>query len=339
MIYQDAVVTTCAPAATVFIRLAVSMLSRPFGCLKSWWPENRAMPARSVALIPSPRTFQPARVKTARGGAFLERGPLADLSVDVAALLAPSQSEVTQYRWYRACYLCSAVRTPDTSCAVTGAAALPHVFRMKVSTRHFTVVQFAGEGRHPVRRWAVLCLRTDPSFWKTLFLMGHPTVAMIWGAFIGPLIAVASFTCSVGNVPLAAVLWKGGISFGGVASFIYGDLIILPILNIYRKYYGGQMTATIAATFYASMVLAALVVEAIFQWSGWISRRGNTMVVGSAITLNYTTFLDIIFGAVFVTLLVMFFRTGGPEMLRMMNQEKHDGHSETSAAEVVRQPD
>lgn len=76
------------------------------------------------------------------------------------------------------------------------------------------------------------------SFWKMFFFISHPAVAMIWGAFVGPLIAIASFTCSVGNVPLAAVLWRGGISFGGVASFIYGDLIILPILNIYRKYYG-----------------------------------------------------------------------------------------------------
>ncbi|WP_227746913.1 permease [Paraburkholderia franconis] len=88
------------------------------------------------------------------------------------------------------------------------------------------------------------------SFWQKFFLVSHPTLAMIWGAFVGPLIAVASFTCSVGNVPLAAVLWKGGVGFGGVASFIFGDLIILPILNIYRKYYGGKMTAFMTVTFY-----------------------------------------------------------------------------------------
>ncbi|AJZ56778.1 putative permease family protein [Paraburkholderia fungorum] len=162
------------------------------------------------------------------------------------------------------------------------------------------------------------------SFWQKFFLVSHPTTAMIWGAFVGPLIAVASFTCSVGNVPLAAVLWNGGISFGGVASFIFGDLIILPILNIYRKYYGGKMTAFLAVTFYLSMVVAALLVEGLFQALGWVPRERHTAVVGAAITFNYTTVLDIIFGAVFVVLTVVFFRTGGPEMMHMMEDGEHD---------------
>ena len=76
------------------------------------------------------------------------------------------------------------------------------------------------------------------SWWQSLFLVDHPTAAKVWGPVIGPLVAVISFVCSVGNVPLAAVLWNGGISFGGVIAFIFGDLIIAPILNIYRKYYG-----------------------------------------------------------------------------------------------------
>src|SRR5204862_3498460 len=108
------------------------------------------------------------------------------------------------------------------------------------------------------------------SFWRSFFFVQHPLVAKIWGPLIGPVVAVASFTCSVGNVPLAAVLWNGGISFGGVASFIFGDLIILPILNIYRKYYGGRMTAFLAVTFYLAMVSAALVVEGLFQALGWV---------------------------------------------------------------------
>lgn len=156
------------------------------------------------------------------------------------------------------------------------------------------------------------------SFWQKFFLVSHPTAAMIWGAFVGPLIAVASFTCSVGNVPLAAVLWKGGISFGGVASFIFGDLIILPILNIYRKYYGGRTTVFLAVTFYLAMVAAALVVETLFQSLGWVPQARHTAVIDAAITFNYTTVLDIMFGAVFVILMVVFFRTGGPEMMRMM---------------------
>ncbi|KDR28439.1 MULTISPECIES: permease [Caballeronia] len=162
------------------------------------------------------------------------------------------------------------------------------------------------------------------SFWQKFFLVSHPTVAMIWGAFVGPLIAVASFTCSVGNVPLAAVLWNGGISFGGVASFIFGDLIILPILNIYRKYYGGRMTVFLAVTFYLSMVSAALVVEGLFQSLGWVPSERHTAVVDAAITFNYTTVLDIIFGAIFIVLTVVFFRTGGPEMMRMMEGDHHE---------------
>jgi uncharacterized membrane protein YraQ (UPF0718 family) len=178
------------------------------------------------------------------------------------------------------------------------------------------------------------------SFWQNFFLFSHPTAAMIWGAFVGPLIAVASFTCSVGNVPLAAVLWNGGISFGGVASFIFGDLIILPILNIYRKYYGGKMTAFIAVTFYIAMVAAALVVETLFQVLGWVPHERHTAIVDAAITFNYTTVLNLIFGAVFVVLTVVFFRTGGPEMMRMMESDEHDhgahGHQGSSGTEQHR---
>ncbi|ACC71222.1 permease [Paraburkholderia phymatum] len=161
------------------------------------------------------------------------------------------------------------------------------------------------------------------SFWQTFFLASHPTIAMVWGAFVGPLIAIASFTCSVGNVPLAAVLWKGGISFGGVASFIFGDLVILPIINIYRKYYGGKMTGFMAATFYIAMVVAALIVEGLFQLLGWVPHERHTAVVDAAITFNYTTVLNIIFGIVFIALTIVFFRTGGVEMMHMMKRAEH----------------
>ena len=125
-------------------------------------------------------------------------------------------------------------------------------------------------------------------------------------------------------MPLAAVLWNGGISFGGVASFIFGDLIILPILNIYRKYYGGRMTVFLSVTFYLAMVSAALVVEALFQSLGWVPTQRHTAVVDAAITFNYTAVLDIVFGAVFLVLTAVFFRTGGPEMMRMMEDGEHD---------------
>src|SRR6266702_1099494 len=99
------------------------------------------------------------------------------------------------------------------------------------------------------------------SFWRHLFLTSHPLGAKLWGPVIGPVISLLSFVCSIGNVPLAGVLWNGGISFGGVVAFIFADLIILPILNIYRKYYGTKVSAFLLVTFYATMVLAGLIVE------------------------------------------------------------------------------
>src|SRR5207247_613349 len=99
------------------------------------------------------------------------------------------------------------------------------------------------------------------SFWQSFFLVHHPLLAKLWGPLIGPVVAALSFVCSIGNVPLAAVLWNGGISFGGVASFIFADLIVLPILNIYRKYYGGRVSLFLLGTFYASLVPAGVIVE------------------------------------------------------------------------------
>jgi uncharacterized membrane protein YraQ (UPF0718 family) len=107
-------------------------------------------------------------------------------------------------------------------------------------------------------------------FWESFFLTGHPVLATLWGPIIGPLAAVISFVCSVGNIPLAAVLWNGGISFGGVIAFIFADLIVLPVLNIYRKYYGLKMAGFLFVTFYIAMGVAALIVELIFAALGLI---------------------------------------------------------------------
>src|SRR6266700_3104012 len=106
------------------------------------------------------------------------------------------------------------------------------------------------------------------SWWQALFFHGRPTFAKFWGPLIGPLVAVLSFVCSIGNVPLAAVLWNGGISFGGVLAFIFADLIILPILDIYRRYYGWKMMWFLLLTFYLTMVAAGLAVELLFQVFG-----------------------------------------------------------------------
>src|SRR5437667_8959858 len=106
----------------------------------------------------------------------------------------------------------------------------------------------------------VLAVFVPQDGWRAFFLTSHPTLSTFWGPVIGPVIAVLSFVCSVGNIPLAAVLWNGGISFGGVIAFIFADLIVLPILDIYRKYYGTRMMWLILGTFYVSMATAALVV-------------------------------------------------------------------------------
>src|SRR5437588_761643 len=106
------------------------------------------------------------------------------------------------------------------------------------------------------------------NFWKEFFLVSHPVAAKFWGPIVGPIVAVVSFVCSVGNIPLAAVLWNGGISFGGVIAFIFADLIVLPVLDIYRKYYGWKMAGFLFATFYAAMAGAALIVEEVFALLG-----------------------------------------------------------------------
>src|SRR5690242_13813047 len=156
------------------------------------------------------------------------------------------------------------------------------------------------------------------SFWQHLFLTGHPLAAKLWGPIIGPVISMLSFVCSIGNVPLAAVLWNGGISFGGVVAFIFADLIIIPILVIYRKYYGTAMMLVILGSFYVTMVIAGYVVEFAFGGLGLIPAERAAKVADTGVTWNYTTVLNIIFLTLAVALIVRFLRSGGARMLRMM---------------------
>ncbi len=167
------------------------------------------------------------------------------------------------------------------------------------------------------------------SFWQSFFLTDHPGWAAVWGPIIGPVVAIISFVCSIGNVPLAAVLWNGGISFGGVISFIFADLLILPILNIYRKYYGTKMMLTLLGTFYAAMVAAGYLVELLFGAANLIPSQRNAMVMSAGISWNYTTWLNIVFLVIAALLVVRFFTSGGGPMLRMMNgspDSEHDHH-------------
>ncbi len=164
------------------------------------------------------------------------------------------------------------------------------------------------------------------SFWQSFFLVDHPFWASVWGPLVGPLVAMLSFVCSIGNVPLAAVLWNGGISFGGVAAFIFADLIILPILNIYRRYYGRRMATYLLVTFYLTMAAAGYVVEIVFGLLGLIPEERNANVTEAAIHLNYTTVLNVLFLLLAAALVARFLRTGGPAMLRMMGGDPSAGH-------------
>jgi uncharacterized membrane protein YraQ (UPF0718 family) len=156
------------------------------------------------------------------------------------------------------------------------------------------------------------------SFWQRLFLTDQPLAAKIWGPLIGPVVAIASFVCSIGNAPLAAVLWSGGISFGGVVSFIFADLLIIPILVIYGRYYGRRMAWFLFGTFYASMVGAGYVVELVFAPLGLVPTSRHTSIGQTAPSWNYTTWLNIVFLLLAAALLLRFFTTGGRAMLAMM---------------------
>jgi uncharacterized protein len=163
-------------------------------------------------------------------------------------------------------------------------------------------------------------------FWEAFFISGHPLAAKIWGPLIGPVVAIISFVCSIGNVPLAVVLWKGGISFGGVIAFIFADLIIAPILNIYRKYYGARMAWFLLGTFYATMVAAGYAVELVFGGLGLIPDPAQAKLPDQGVSWNYTTWLNIVFLILAAALIVRFVRTGGVAMLRMMggSPDSHD---------------
>ena len=167
-----------------------------------------------------------------------------------------------------------------------------------------------------------------PTSWlQHLFLADHDVLSKVWGPLIGPLLAVISFVCSIGNIPLAAVLWDGGISFGGVVSFIFADLIVIPVLLIYRKYYGTRMALFLFGTFYAAMAAAGYVVELVFTPLGLApDRHTAAMAMEAHISWNYTTWLNIVALLLAAALTIRFLRTGGVAMLAMMSGQPDSGH-------------
>jgi uncharacterized membrane protein YraQ (UPF0718 family) len=154
------------------------------------------------------------------------------------------------------------------------------------------------------------------SFWNSFFLTGHPTWAKIEGPLVGPLVAI--------------------ISFGGVASFIFADLIVLPVLDIYRRYYGGKVMLYILGTFYVTMAAAGYVVEIVFGALGIIPSNRAVTVINEGPIWNYTSVLNIVFLVVALALIARFLRTGGPDMLRMMNvPEEQMGHGPPAGASAM----
>lgn len=192
-----------------------------------------------------------------------------------------------------------------------GATAVSHVFVMEWAAVWRDVAAgllIAGA----VAAWV------PDSLWRHLFLVGHPSLAKIWGPLIGPAVSMLSFVCSIGNVPLAGVLWNGGISFGGVVAFIFADLIIVPILAIYRKYYGVRMMLFILASFYATMAIAGYAVALLFGGLGLVPDGRHAKVAQVSVHWGYTSVLDVVSLIVAAGLVYRFARTGGRPMLQMM---------------------
>jgi uncharacterized protein len=166
----------------------------------------------------------------------------------------------------------------------------------------YTMADLRMVGRELVIGYAVaglLAVLVPASAWHVLFLSGHGWWTSAENALVGPLVAIASFVCSIGNVPLAAALWKGGIAFGGVISFLFADLITFPLLLIYRRYYGTRLTLRMLAVFWAVMSAAGLITEAIFRAAGLVPASHPTVIAAASFSWDYTTYLNIAFLALF----------------------------------------
>jgi uncharacterized membrane protein YraQ (UPF0718 family) len=164
--------------------------------------------------------------------------------------------------------------------------------------------------------------------WKALFLNGAaPGVQLVGNAVIGPVIAILSFVCSIGNVPMAAILWASGISFGGVLAFLYADLIVLPLLDVYRKYYGVRMMLYIFGVFFATMVVSAIAMDLAFSALHMVPkpnpniRRDLTMF-----SFNYTFWLNLVFGALGLYL----WRLNAANPMQHGCHAEHDVHPATA---------
>jgi uncharacterized protein len=144
-----------------------------------------------------------------------------------------------------------------------------------------------------------LAVLVPTSVWQAVFITGHGFWTSVENAIVGPFIAIISFVCSIGNVPLAAALWSGGISFGGVIAFIFADLIAFPLLLIYRRYYGTRLMLRMLVVFWALMSTAGLLTELLFRAAGLVPTMRPTTIAPAHFSWNYTTYLNLIFLALF----------------------------------------
>jgi uncharacterized membrane protein YraQ (UPF0718 family) len=175
------------------------------------------------------------------------------------------------------------------------------------------------------------------SFFNDIFLSGRGGSAqLLENVLVGPIVAVLSFVCSVGNIPLAAVLWAGGISFAGVIAFIYADLIIIPLVLIYGRYYGWRLAALLVTVMFGAMVAAALLVDGIFGWAGLIpsDRPSIDSIASRGISWNYTTFLNIVFTLVAAVLVALTLRPGA----RGHHHHHHEGEATEASGGAASEP-
>jgi hypothetical protein len=217
---------------------------------------------------------------------------------------------------------------------ISAEGSLWHRLRSKdamTSVSHIFIMEWAAVIRDIVLGLLIagsIAAWVPDSFWHRFFAVDHPLLSKVWGPLIGPIVSLMSFVCSIGNVPLAGVLWNAGISFGGVISFLFADLIILPILVIYKKYYGTKMVLFILGSFYATMVVAGYIVEILFSLLGLVPTERNAKVGETTIQWNYTTVLNIVALLVATGLIYRFVRTGGMPMLRMMGGKPTGEHAD-----------
>jgi uncharacterized protein len=174
------------------------------------------------------------------------------------------------------------------------------------------------------------------SFWQAFFVVDHPLLAKLWGPLVGPIVAALSFVCSIGNVPLAAVLWNGGISFGGVTAFIFADLIVLPIVVAYSKYYGWPFALRITALMFVTIVLAALAVDGLFSLVGLIpdTRPSRSDIFGS-VQLDYKLVLNVLGAVVFAALFYLTMRRGETDPVCGMTVDRSRAVRQEVAGETL----